>query len=135
MSDHRDEVIANLRAENRALWETRMQQGVPQVTTVFGYTLDKILDLIEEHEEHQRMLYAPRATVDEIVKRTCEELGVQPEAIYSTCRTREVSRARHLAMRRVYDLGPEWSMPRIGRHFKRDHTTVLHALRRYPKGS
>jgi len=135
MSDHRDEMIANLRAENRALWETRMQQGVPEVTSVFGYTLDKILDLIEEHEERERMLYMPKMRIEEIVQRTCEELGVRPEQIYSKDRTRETSRARHLAMRRVYDLGPEWSMPRIGRHFKRDHTSVMYALRRYPKGS
>jgi chromosomal replication initiation ATPase DnaA len=61
--------------------------------------------------------------------------GISIRGIMSRARSKSVARARQLAMRRLYDVGPEWSMPRVGRVFERDHTTVLHALRVWPEGS
>lgn len=63
--------------------------------------------------------------------------GISHTAILSRKRgTKAEADARHLAMRRLYDMGPEWSMPRVARAFKRkDHTTVLYALKKYPEGS
>lgn len=44
-------------------------------------------------------------------------------------RDRKVSRPRQIAMAlsREYT---DWSLPRLGRHFGRDHTTILHGMRR-----
>jgi chromosomal replication initiation ATPase DnaA len=61
--------------------------------------------------------------------------GIGLKRIMSRERTKHVARARQLAMRRLYDAGPEWSTTRVGRYFGRDHTTVMHALRIYPEGS
>jgi len=61
--------------------------------------------------------------------------GIGVRQIMSRSRNKHVARARQLAMRRLYDAGPEWSMPRVGRVFDRDHTTVLRALRVWPEGS
>lgn len=74
-------------------------------------------------------------TKDDIIDRVCVEMEVSEEELRSRSRTKHVARARQLAMRRLYDEGPEWSMPRVGRVFDRDHTTVLHALRVWPEGS
>jgi|SRR6056297_595955 len=129
----KDDIIANLRAENRALWETRMQQGVPAITTLYGYPLEAIMDMIEDHET--RMDKTPNATVQHIIDRVCVEMNVSEAELRGRSRAKEIARARQLAMRRLYDEGPEWSMPRVGRVFDRDHTTVLHALRVWPEGS
>jgi chromosomal replication initiation ATPase DnaA len=61
--------------------------------------------------------------------------GIGLSKIMSRDRTKHVSRARQLAMRRLYDAGPEWSTTRVGRYFGRDHSTVVYALRRCPEGS
>jgi hypothetical protein len=45
-----------------------------------------------------------------------------------------VAAARHEAIWRVR-LMTGWSLPRVGRFFKRDHTTVLHSIREITKRS
>jgi len=129
----KDDIIANLRAENRMLWMTRTHHELPTVTTIYGYTLEAILDMIEDHET--RTSLTPAAIVQSIIDRTCAERKVTEAELRSRSRSREAVRARQLAMRRLYDSGPEWSTPRVGRAFDRDHTTVLHALRVWPEGS
>jgi hypothetical protein len=129
----KDDIIANLRAENRQLWETRLQQDVPVITTLYGYPLAGILDMIEDYET--RMDKTPKAVVQHIVDRVCVEMQVTEAELRGRSRTKQIVSARQLAMRRLYDEGPEWSTPRVGRAFKRDHTTVLYALRKYPEGS
>lgn len=47
-------------------------------------------------------------------------------------RTREVVVPRQVAMRRIYEERGDISLPEIGRYFGgRDHTTVLHAVRKF----
>ena len=45
-----------------------------------------------------------------------------------------IAAARHEAVWRVR-LATGWSLPRLGRFFKRDHTTVLHSIRKMDKRS
>ncbi|MBX3751922.1 MAG: hypothetical protein KF897_17725, partial [Opitutaceae bacterium] len=45
-------------------------------------------------------------------------------------RTRHVVEARFEAIRLVRAARPDLSLPAIGRLFNRDHTTILHALKR-----
>jgi hypothetical protein len=45
-----------------------------------------------------------------------------------------IAAARHEAVWRVH-LATGWSLPRLGRFFKRDHTTVLHSIREMNKRS
>ena len=45
-----------------------------------------------------------------------------------------IAAARHEAVWRVR-LATGWSLPRLGRFFKRDHTTVLHSIREMNKRS
>jgi hypothetical protein len=128
----KDEIIARQRVEITRLTLSR-DLPVDGMVTVYGYPLDKVLQMIEAHE--MRVGAMPNAIVRGVVDEVCAETGVSEEDLLSTRRTHEIARARMLAMRRLYDKGEEWSMPRVGRVFKRDHTTVLHALRVWPEGS
>jgi chromosomal replication initiator protein len=87
-------------------------------------------------EDTQRLLSANlpgaerRLTVDEIQKATAEHFGLKPADLVSACRARAVARPRQAAMWLVKQFTTR-SLPDIGRRFGgRDHTTVMHAVRR-----
>jgi chromosomal replication initiator protein len=58
--------------------------------------------------------------------------GLTREAMRSLTHARAVARPRQIAMFLAREITGH-SLPRIGRHFGRDHTTVLHAVRRIGK--
>jgi chromosomal replication initiator protein len=71
-----------------------------------------------------------RVTVDDIQKATAEHFGLKQADLLSERRTRAVARPRQAAMWLAKQLTTR-SLPDIGRRFGgRDHTTVLHAVRR-----
>jgi chromosomal replication initiator protein len=71
-----------------------------------------------------------RITVDDIQKATAEHFGLRQADLISERRTRSVARPRQAAMWLAKQLTVR-SLPDIGRRFGgRDHTTVLHAVRR-----
>jgi chromosomal replication initiator protein len=71
-----------------------------------------------------------RVTVDDIQKATSEHFGLKQADLISERRTRAVARPRQAAMWLAKQLTTR-SLPDIGRRFGgRDHTTVLHAVRR-----
>jgi chromosomal replication initiator protein len=71
-----------------------------------------------------------RITVDEIQKAAAEHFGLKQSDLISERRTRSVARPRQAAMWLAKKLTTR-SLPDIGRRFgDRDHTTVLHAVRR-----
>lgn len=52
------------------------------------------------------------------------------EMVTGPSRNKEFVEVRHKAIRAVADARPDLSLPQIGRIFKRDHTTILHVLRK-----
>jgi len=71
-----------------------------------------------------------RVTVDDIQKATAEHFSLKQADLISERRTRAVARPRQAAMWLAKQLTTR-SLPDIGRRFGgRDHTTVLHAVRR-----
>ncbi|HZZ87073.1 MAG TPA: chromosomal replication initiator protein DnaA [Caulobacteraceae bacterium] len=71
-----------------------------------------------------------RVTVDDIQKATAEHFALKQADLISERRTRSVARPRQAAMWLAKQLTTR-SLPDIGRRFGgRDHTTVLHAVRR-----
>jgi chromosomal replication initiator protein len=87
-------------------------------------------------EQTQKLLSANlrggerRLTVDDIQKATAEHFGLKPADLTSACRARAVARPRQVAMWLVKQ-NTTRSLPDIGRRFGgRDHTTVMHAVRR-----
>ncbi|MBL8669480.1 MAG: chromosomal replication initiator protein DnaA [Alphaproteobacteria bacterium] len=71
-----------------------------------------------------------RVTVDEIQKRVAEYFGIKLTEMKSERRARAVARPRQVAMYLAKQL-TQRSLPDIGRQFGgRDHTTVMHAVRK-----
>jgi len=71
-----------------------------------------------------------RVTIDEIQKKVAEYYSVRVSDMHSPRRARTVARPRQVAMYLAKQLTPR-SLPEIGRKFGgRDHTTVIHAVRK-----
>ena len=71
-----------------------------------------------------------RVTIEEIQKRVSEHFNIRLSEMYSSRRARAVARPRQVAMYLSKQLTSR-SLPEIGRKFGgRDHTTVMHAVRK-----
>ena len=71
-----------------------------------------------------------RVTIDEIQRRVCDHYRIRQSEMGSARRAREVARPRQIAMYLAKQL-TQRSLPEIGRRFGgRDHTTVIHAVRK-----
>jgi chromosomal replication initiator protein len=71
-----------------------------------------------------------RVTIDEIQKRVAEHFNIRLSEMTSARRARSVARPRQVAMYLAKQLTTR-SLPEIGRKFGgRDHTTVMHAVRK-----
>ena len=71
-----------------------------------------------------------RVTIEEIQKRVAEHFNIRIADMHSARRARAVARPRQVAMYLAKQLTSR-SLPEIGRKFGgRDHTTVMHAVRR-----
>ena len=67
------------------------------------------------------------ATMTDIVARVALIYGLSVDELRGKGREIRVSHPRQEAMLMMHEAG--YSMPRIGRFFKRDHTTILHGIR------
>ena len=73
--------------------------------------------------------YDRRVTIDEIQKKVAEHFNISVKEMQSSRRARTVARPRQIAMY-LAKLLTLRSLPEIGRKFDRDHTTVMHAVRK-----
>ena len=86
------------------------------------FTRETLADLLRSHEK--------KVTIDEIQRRVADYYKLKPGDLLSARRAREVARPRQVAMYLAKRLTPR-SLPEIGRRFgNRDHTTVMHAVKR-----
>lgn len=100
-----------------------------------------------EREEHRKRLQSLQAVSEYrvleirepasctpariIVERVAAFHAMKPAQIFSHRRDRKTMAARHDAIRAVAEARPDMSLPQIGRVFGgRDHTTILHSLRK-----
>lgn len=71
-----------------------------------------------------------RVTIDEIQRKVAEHFNIRVADMHSARRARSVARPRQVAMYLSKQLTPR-SLPEIGKKFGgRDHTTVIHAVRK-----
>jgi chromosomal replication initiator protein len=71
-----------------------------------------------------------RATIDQIQKKVAEYFNIKISDMHSARRSRIITRPRQIAMYLAKNLTTR-SLPEIGRKFGgRDHTTVIHAIRK-----
>ena len=89
-------------------------------------SMDEVQAIVRPHlRETDR-----RITVDDIQKTVADHYGLKQSDLLCERRTRAVARPRHVAMYLAKQLTTR-SYPDIGRRFGgRDHTTVLHAVKR-----
>jgi chromosomal replication initiator protein len=89
-------------------------------------TLDSVQDLLRDLLRANER----RVTIEEIQKRVAEHFTIRQSEMTSERRARAVARPRQIAMYLAKQLTSR-SLPEIGRKFGgRDHTTVLHAVRK-----
>jgi chromosomal replication initiator protein len=70
-----------------------------------------------------------KPSVSEIIACVAERFGAPVDEILSDRKERRIARVRQAAMALAHEL--TWqSYPAIGRAFRRDHTTVMYAVRR-----
>lgn len=73
-------------------------------------------------------VYEKQISVSEIQQKTADYYGLKLSDLNSTRRDRKIARPRQLAMYLSKTL-TSLSLPDIGTHFGRDHTTILHAVK------
>lgn len=79
---------------------------------------------------HLRQATRPMpSTIDRIVAAVAAEFGISRADLLGDCRRREFVRPRFAAIHLIREITGK-SLPEIGAAFRRDHTSILHALRK-----
>ena len=117
-----ERITANVRELEGALNRVVAQATLVGRAITLAIAQDVLQDLLRAHER--------RITIEDIQKRVAEHYGLRMADMLSARRARAVARPRQVAMYLTKQLTPR-SLPEIGRKFGgRDHTTVMHAIRR-----
>ncbi len=115
-------ITSNIRELEGALNRIVAQSTLVGRAITLEMAQEVLKDLLRAHER--------RITIDEIQKRVAEHYGIKLSDMHSARRARVVARPRQVAMYLAKQLTPR-SLPEIGRRFGgRDHTTVMHAIRK-----
>lgn len=96
-------------------------QLLPGKEITLENTQDVLKDMLRSYDR--------RTTIDEIQKKVAEYFNISVKEMQSSRRARTVARPRQIAMY-LAKLLTLRSLPEIGRKFDRDHTTVMHAVRK-----
>ncbi|UAK22821.1 chromosomal replication initiator protein DnaA [Sphingomonas nostoxanthinifaciens] len=110
----------------------RELEGALNRVMAFATLNNRVIDLDFAQEALADQLRASqrRVSIDEIQRRVCEHYRIRQAEMGSARRAREVARPRQIAMYLAKQL-TQRSLPEIGRRFGgRDHTTVIHAVRK-----
>ncbi|MGI4880174.1 MAG: chromosomal replication initiator protein DnaA [Janthinobacterium lividum] len=115
-------ITSNVRELEGALNRTVAYARLVGRPVTIDFTRETLADLLRSHEK--------KVTIDDIQRRVADYYQVKLADLLSARRAREVARPRQVAMYLAKRLTPR-SLPEIGRRFGgRDHTTVMHAVKR-----
>ncbi|MFQ3667133.1 MAG: chromosomal replication initiator protein DnaA [Sphingomonadaceae bacterium] len=115
-------IIANVRELEGALNRVIAYANLKGRAVDLDFTREVLADVLRAH--------ARKLTIDDIQRRVAEHYRLKLNDLVSPRRAREVARPRQVAMYLAKQLTPR-SLPEIGRRFGgRDHTTVMHAVKR-----
>jgi chromosomal replication initiator protein len=115
-------ITSNIRELEGALNRLAVQADMSGEITSLETAQDVLGDVLRSYER--------RITIDEIQRKVAEHFSLQLQDMHSSRRSRNVARPRQIAMYLCKKLTPR-SLPEIGRKFGgRDHTTVMHAVRK-----
>jgi len=117
-----NKITSNIRELEGALNRLAVQADMSGVATTLDAATDILSDVLRSYER--------RITIDEIQRKVAEHYTLRLDDMFSARRSRNVARPRQVAMYLCKKLTPR-SLPEIGRKFGgRDHTTVMHAVRK-----
>ena len=117
-----NKITSNIRELEGALNRLAVQSDMSGKTTTLDAATDILSDVLRSYER--------RITIDEIQRKVAEHYTLRLSDMHSARRSRNVARPRQIAMYLCKKLTPR-SLPEIGRKFGgRDHTTVMHAVRK-----
>lgn len=117
-----NKITSNIRELEGALNRLAVQADMSGQTTTLETAQDVLSDVLRSYER--------RITIDEIQRKVAEHYTLRLQDMHSSRRSRNVARPRQVAMYLCKKLTPR-SLPEIGRKFGgRDHTTVMHAVRK-----
>ena len=125
-----DEVIQFL--ARKIVANVRELEGALNRVIAYGNLVNRRLDLDFTREVLADVLraHSRKLSIDEIQRRVADHYALKINDLLSPRRAREVARPRQVAMYLAKMLTPR-SLPEIGRRFGgRDHTTVIHAVKR-----
>jgi len=115
-------VTSNIRELEGALNRIVAHADVSKNAITLESTQEVLQDLLRSHDR--------RITIDEIQRKVAEHFNIRLSDMHSSRRARQVARPRQVAMYLSKQLTAR-SLPEIGRKFGgRDHTTVMHAVRK-----
>lgn len=115
-------VVSNIRELEGALNRIVAHADVAKQAITLESTQEVLQDLLRSHDR--------RITIDEIQRKVAEHYNIRLADMHSARRSRNVARPRQVAMFLAKQLTAR-SLPEIGRKFGgRDHTTVMHAVRK-----
>ncbi|MGI9435149.1 MAG: chromosomal replication initiator protein DnaA, partial [Geminicoccaceae bacterium] len=115
-------ITSNIRELEGALNRIVAQATLVGRAITLEMAQEVLQDLLRAHER--------RITIEEIQKRVAEHYSIKLSDMHSSRRARVVARPRQVAMYLAKQLTPR-SLPEIGRRFGgRDHTTVMHAIKK-----
>ena len=97
--------------------------------------MEPVLEEMPEAEEPAPWprIWTPTQKRRALIAEIAERHEVSLADVLGPSRFQHVVRARFAAIRAVRQRYPEMSLPQLGRLFNRDHTTILHALRKEPR--
>ncbi len=115
-------MTSNIRELEGALTRVTAYAMLTGATIDLEFATQTLGDMLRGHQR--------RVTIDQIQKLVCEHFELKPIDLISARRARAVARPRQIAMYLAKRLTTR-SLPEIGRKFGgRDHSTVIHAVRR-----
>lgn len=85
---------------------------------------------VEEYRIIDLSAGSARVPARTIIEQVSQKTGIPYAEIIGVTRKRAIAAARMTAMYEVRMRRPDMSLPQIGKVFKRDHTTILHAIRK-----
>lgn len=95
---------------------------------------DKLCKMMRIESEDEE--FTPVRRVADIVAEVLQDYpGVTMADIVSVRRTRDLIKPRHRCYYEVYRQRPDLSFPAMGRYFKRDHSSLHHAIDKFKIGN
>ena len=117
-------IVSNARILEGALNRLVAAQSFMPSRITMEYTLHVLADLFRESDR--------KIGLKDIIKVVAEHYNLKVSDLTGTRRTKHIVQPRQMAIYLAKNLTTR-SMPDIGRAFNRDHTTVIHSIRRMDK--